>query len=250
MTAALPTQPGGFRLLHCATVGSTNDELKRLARDGAADRTVLWADAQTAGRGRRGRHWVSPPGNLYASLLLRPDCPVAAAAQLGFVAAVATAEALDRLAGVAVQCKWPNDLVLYGRKLAGILLESETGGGDRPDFVVVGIGVNLASAPQGTETPAIALSEAGARVTPQAALAGVAAALAPWLDRWAGDGFLPVRAAWLARACGLGGPVRVRLEQATLHGRFADLDEAGALVLDQPGGRRRVAAGEIFPAQG
>src|SRR5581483_7787209 len=139
---------------------------------------------------------------LYASLLLRPDCPVAAAAQLGFVAAVATAEALDRLAGVAVQCKWPNDLVLYGRKLAGILLESETGGGDRPDFVVVGIGVNLASAPQGTETPA----------------------LAPWLDRWAGDGFLPVRAAWLARACGLGGPVRVRLEQATLHGRFADLD--------------------------
>jgi BirA family biotin operon repressor/biotin-[acetyl-CoA-carboxylase] ligase len=250
MTAALPILPDGFRLLRYDTVGSSNDELKRLARAGAADRTVVWAGAQTAGRGRRGRHWVSPPGNLYASVLLRPDCPVAAAAQLGFVAAVAMAEALGRVAAVAVECKWPNDLLLHGRKLAGILLESETGGGERADFVVIGIGVNLASAPHGTETPAISLAETGAAVSPEVALAAFAAAFAPWIERWAKDGFAPVRAAWLGRACGLGGPVRVRLENATLFGRFADLDEAGALLLDEASGRRRVSAGEIFPALG
>jgi BirA family biotin operon repressor/biotin-[acetyl-CoA-carboxylase] ligase len=252
MTSETPALPADYRLIRYETLASTNDEAKRLAAAGAADGTVIWAGAQTAGRGRRGRCWVSPPGNLYVSLLLRPDCPVAAAAQLGFVAAVALADAATRLApGLPVACKWPNDLLCGGRKLAGILLESETSCGERADFVVVGIGVNVVSSPDRVERAATSLAEQGAGgLTPARVLAAFAEAFAAWRETWQAEGFSPVRAAWLARASGLGEAVRVRLERTTLTGRFVDLDEAGALLLQQPAGQLRIAAGEIFPVAG
>ncbi len=253
MNAPGPGLPEGFRLHHYATIGSTNDEAKALARAGAPDGTLVWAGEQTAGHGRRGRVWLSPPGNLYLSLVLRPDAAPSRAAQLGFVAALGLGDALAALTGPALRLryKWPNDLLANGKKLAGILLESETSATDRVDFVVVGIGANILSAPVDVEFPATSLAAEGiAGITPAVLLEGFARHFAGWARRWGEEGFAPVRAAWLARASGLGEGVRVRLERSTLFGRFLDLDDDGALVLDAAEGRRRIAAGDVFPARG
>jgi BirA family biotin operon repressor/biotin-[acetyl-CoA-carboxylase] ligase len=245
--------PEGFYLRHYASVGSTNDAAKTLARAGAPDMTLVWADEQTAGRGRRGRFWLSPPGNLYLSLVLRPECPAPRAAQLGFVAALGLGDALTPLVGPALQLryKWPNDLLADGRKLAGILLESETRASDRVDFVVMGIGVNIVAAPGNVEFPATSLTAQGvAGVTPEAVLEGFTRHFADWARRWRDEGFAPVRAAWLMAASGLGEAIRVRLDRGTLFGRFRDLDADGALVLDAAEGSRRIAAGDVFPVLG
>jgi len=251
MNSEDPLLPPGFRLLRYDTIDSTNAEAKRLARAGALPGTVVWAAEQSAGRGRRGRSWVSPPGNLYTSLLLDPECDPASAAQLGFVAAVALAEAVEAIAARAatVQCKWPNDLLANGRKLAGILLESETGPGGGLQFLVLGIGVNLASSPSGTAFPATSLAGEGiAGVAPGDLLAGFLPAMAGWLQRWRETGFAPVRTAWLARAAALGRTIVVRGDSTSCRGRFVDLDERGTLILEGETGRRRFAAGEVFPA--
>jgi BirA family transcriptional regulator, biotin operon repressor / biotin---[acetyl-CoA-carboxylase] ligase len=245
-----PLAPG-YRLISHDSIGSTNDEAKRHARDGAAAGTLVWALEQTAGRGRRGRAWVSPRGNLYMSLVMRPDCPVERAAQLGFVAAVAIGSALaemlpplDRLS-----YKWPNDVLLNGRKIAGILLESEMTVLDRLAFLVVGVGVNLAVAPQDTEFPATSVLEEGlGEIAPAAMLEAFSRHFQSWEQRWRKNGFTPVRTSWRAAAATRGEPIRVRLDAATLYGRFIDIDEQGALLLDCAGEHRRISAGEVFPA--
>ncbi len=252
-----PVLPSSYRLVCCDSIASTNDEAKRLARAGAAERTVVWALEQTAGRGRRGRRWVSPRGNLYTSLVLRPDCSPESAARLGFAAALAIGDALASLvpglAGLA--CKWPNDVLLDGRKIAGILLESElgrdanTGSGERLAFLVVGVGINLVAAPEDAEYPATSLAAEGCRAPePAAMLEALIRCFDVWERRWREEGFAPVRNAWLARATPLGQPIEVRLENRTLHGRFADLDRHGALVLETPDGPRLISAGDVFPA--
>jgi len=243
------TLPSPFRVIAYEAVGSTNDELKRVARAGESEGLIIRADRQTSGRGRRGRVWASPPGNLYSSTLLRPRCRPAEAAQLGFVAALAVAAAIGELASaVTISCKWPNDLLANGKKVAGILLESEMVAGDRPDFVILGVGVNLASSPAETSYPATSLAqEEAGEIAPATMLTAFIGRLAEWLKVWREGGFAPIREAWLARAIGLGEPIRVRLERGTLDGRFLDLDDDGALLLDSAGGRRRIAAGEIFP---
>jgi BirA family biotin operon repressor/biotin-[acetyl-CoA-carboxylase] ligase len=241
--------PAPFRLIAYETIGSTNDELKRLAREGAGEGLVITAARQTAGRGRRGRSWTSPSGNLYSSILLRPQCRAAKAAQLGFVAALGVADAIGELAPVVgLRYKWPNDLLANGKKVSGILLETEMVSGDQPDFVILGIGINLVSSPRDTPYPATSLAEEGApRITPARMIAALIRHFAGWLTIWQQDGFAPIREAWLGRAAGLGEPIQVRLERDTLHGRFVDLDNDGALLLDMPSGSRRVAAGEVFP---
>jgi BirA family biotin operon repressor/biotin-[acetyl-CoA-carboxylase] ligase len=260
MNAPGPTLPEGFRLHHYDTIGSTNDEAKALARAGAPDGTLVWAREQTAGRGRRGRSWLSPPGNLYLSLVLRPEGAPARAAQLGFVAALGLGDALaplvlghtpTALGGPALQVryKWPNDLLANGKKLAGILLESENAAKGRVDFVVVGIGVNIVHAPRDVEFPATSLEAEGVvGTTPAVLLEGFLRDFSGWARRWRDEGFAPIRAAWLGAASGLGERVRVRLDRDTLLGRFQGLDDDGALVLDAAEGRRRIAAGEVFPA--
>jgi BirA family biotin operon repressor/biotin-[acetyl-CoA-carboxylase] ligase len=185
-------------------------------------------------------------------LILRPDCPAPRAAQLGFVAALAIGGALramlPRLDGLAY--KWPNDVLANGRKLAGILLESEMTALDRLAFLIVGVGVNLnASPPQGTEFPATSVAEEyRAELTPAAMLEEFSNYFESWKKRWQSEGFAPVRADWLAAAGFRGEPIRVRLEAATLRGRFVDIDEQGALLLETAGEHRRVSAGEVFPA--
>jgi BirA family transcriptional regulator, biotin operon repressor / biotin---[acetyl-CoA-carboxylase] ligase len=247
MTGGPPRLPPGYRLVRYETIGSTNDAAKELARAGAAAGTLVWAGEQTRGRGRRGRPWASPPGNLYLSLVLRPDCPVAAAAQLGFVAALAVGEALGEPAGLGY--KWPNDILIDGCKVAGILLESEVGEGGRLAFLVVGIGVNIVSAPPASEFPAASLAAPGpAAPAPAALLERVVARFDTWAERWRVAGFAPVRAAWRERAVGLGATIRVRLESDALSGRFRDIDQEGTLLLETAAGCRHIAAGEVFPA--
>jgi BirA family biotin operon repressor/biotin-[acetyl-CoA-carboxylase] ligase len=251
MSGVGPVLPEGYRLLRYDRIGSTNDEAKALARAGGSEGTVVWAREQIAGRGRRGRLWQSPPGNLYVSLVMRPAAAPARAAQLGFVAALALAEGIGTLCGPAldISCKWPNDVLVAGRKLAGILLESDIADSGTIDFVVIGAGVNLASRPADVEYPATSLAEQGfPGIDPEPLLQAYIGRFDCWARVWRSQGFAPIRNAWLARAAGLGTEIRVRLERITLSGRFLDLDEGGSLVIDTAEGSRRIAAGEVFPA--
>ena len=150
---------------------------------------------------------------------------------------------------VVISCKWPNDLLVNDKKIAGILLETEMTAGDLPDFVVLGIGVNLASSPEDTPYPATSLAEEGiGGIALEMLVARFVGHFAEWENAWRDGGFAPIRRAWLRRASGLGGPIKVRREHDTLDGQFLDLDEDGALMLGTLGGTRRIAAGEIFPA--
>lgn len=243
--------PPGFRVVAFESVGSTNDEAKDLARSGSPERTVVWAGRQESGRGRRGRAWSSPEGNLYTSTILRPPVTPAVAAQMSFVASLAIAETAEAFlpAMAAVRCKWPNDVLVNGRKIAGILLESESGADGALAWLVLGVGINLRHFPQGTEFAATALAEEGAfNPDTGAALEVYAGRLAAWYARWRDGGFAPVRAAWLARAVNLGGPVVVRLSDRELTGTFVDLDSDGVLLLDRGDGGppMRIAAGDVF----
>lgn len=242
--------PAPFSHLRLDSAGSTNDEARRLALGGAAaDLLVVSAREQSAGRGRRGRVWVSPPGNLHFSVLVRIDS-LSTAAQLGFVAAVAVVDALSRLLPDAIfKAKWPNDVLAAGgdgvfRKCCGMLLEPAGG-----DWLVLGIGIDVVAAPppDGLLYPATALAELGYGGSDRDVLAAFCAAFAPRLAEWRASGFAPVRSLWLERARGLGEPVVVRLESETLTGTFAGLDEEGGLLLDQAAhGIRRVLAGDVF----
>ena len=232
------------------SVDSTNAEAGRLAAAGAADGTLVWARQQTAGYGRRGRAWVSPPGNLYCSLILRPDCPPIRAAQLGFVAALALAEALDDILPPASELafKWPNDILVNRRKVAGILLESSSGETGGLDWLILGLGVNIESFPDGVEFPATSLKAEGCGgVSVVALLEAYGRCFQAWSERWRDRGFEPVRAAWFGRAVGVGEAIEVRLPAETLRGRFAELDAGGALVMELEDGRRRtVTAADVF----
>jgi BirA family biotin operon repressor/biotin-[acetyl-CoA-carboxylase] ligase len=253
MTHPPPLVPTAYRPVLRETVGSTNDEAKTLARDGAEMGTVLWALEQTSGRGRSGHAWSSPRGNLYASMILRPACSAEEAAQLGFVTSLAVGDAVAELAPCCGQlaCKWPNDVLLGGRKVAGILLESEIGQDGRLTFLVVGLGVNLLSAPANTEFSATSIAAEGASSPPpETALHSFLRHFDSWARRWQQQGFAPVREAWRERAYALGGPIRARLDTATLHGRFIDIDQQGALLLETGGELRRISAGDVFPAHG
>ena len=243
------TLPPGYTLIALDEAGSTNDEAKERAGAGAPDGTVVWARVQRAGRGRRGRSWVSPPGNLYFSVILRPACEARSVAQLSFVAALAVLDLVDGSLPGRARCKWPNDVLVDGGKVAGVLLESALGPGGRVDWVVLGIGVNLASHPRiDGAIPSTSLAEAdGPTLAPDDALPLVLAALARRRREWETQGFAAVRSTWLARAHGLGGSVTVANGERRVTGVFEGLDEEGALVLAQPGGELlSIAAGDVL----
>jgi BirA family transcriptional regulator, biotin operon repressor / biotin---[acetyl-CoA-carboxylase] ligase len=240
--------PPGYRHIHFETIGSTNDEARRLAAAGDCGPVWITADEQTAGRGRRGRVWVSPKGNLMSTLLLNPQRPAAECAQLSFVSAIAAADTVARFAPEAdIQVKWPNDVLANGRKISGILLESASVGAE-PYFLAIGIGINLAHFPADTEFPATALAALGVPA-PRAhdALTQLAANFAKWYEEWRTQGFSPIRDAWLARAANLGGRIRARLTNEETRGVFEGIDQSGALLLRESADRvRTIAAGEVF----
>jgi len=228
-----------------AETGSTNSDMAVLAREGATEGLWLRAERQSHGRGRQGRSWESPPGNLYASTLvrLRPDDPPAAT--LALVAAVALQELIeDRANGAAVQIKWPNDLLIAGAKVSGILLERVD------DAVVVGFGVNLDAYPSGTDRPATSLRTA-AGSAPDAAdfLEALASGFATWLERWRSEGIAAIRRRWLEKAHPPGTALAVSegREGAVIKGLFDGIDEGGGLRLRLADGAvRTIQAGDIF----
>ena len=240
MTGA-PVLPDGWTLVALDSVGSTNYEAIRLADAGSPEGTVVWAREQSGGRGRRGRNWASPVGNLYSSTILRPDCAAMRAAELGFVAALAVGDIIPE--GRAVRLKWPNDVLVDGGKVAGILLESAIGQDGLVEHVVAGIGVNVTFAPQ---LPEMRYPGAALGGTVEAALEGLTRAMAARLAQWRRDGFEPVRAEWLARAGPLGLEVDVKLGDELVQGRFAGMYREGALLLDTVTGPRRIVAGELL----
>ncbi len=240
-------QAAGVRYIALETAGSTNAEALKRARTG--ERGPLWVTAasQSAGRGRRNSSWMSPPGNLYATLLLSEPSKPEQAPQLSFVAALALHDAVAACApqlGPSLTLKWPNDLLLGGAKIAGILIEGES----EPEFsVAVGIGVNCASHPVDTPFPATDLKASGALVTPAQVFTALSAAMLRRLAQWQrGQGFAAIRTDWLKRAAGLGGPIRVRLPERELSGHFEGLDEQGRLLLHTDSGVTTVTAGEVF----
>ncbi|MFH1157337.1 MAG: biotin--[acetyl-CoA-carboxylase] ligase [Pseudomonadota bacterium] len=234
-----------LKIVELDTVGSTNDHARRLAEEGAVSGTVVWAHEQTAGRGRQGNSWASPPGNLYMSMILRPRTNSTHVGQLSFLSAVALANVLETILPetAKITLKWPNDLLINRKKAAGILLETESRGAN-PSWVVIGIGVNVATAPE----KAISLHDVGVKdCEPVDVLEPLAREILSLAGQWEEEGFDPIRKAWLTRSCKPGEPLTARLPKETLMGTFDGLDHTGALLLTLADGRRRViASGEVF----
>jgi BirA family biotin operon repressor/biotin-[acetyl-CoA-carboxylase] ligase len=238
-------EQAGARLVIHDTIGSTNAEALDLARAGEPGPLWILAKRQTAGRGRRGRTWVSEPGNLYVSLLLTNPSPSRHSAELSFVAALALHDALSgRIPGLAARLalKWPNDLLIDRLKLGGILIEGEG------TAVAIGIGVNCAHHPAGTDVPATDLAAAGVRASPESLFGPLSATMVSRLALWdRGHGFPAVRADWLQRAWGLGKLIKMTLPEGERNGVFEGIDQRGHLVLRLADGTMRaIAAGEVL----
>ena len=251
--------PDGYRLLTFDVIDSTNEEARRQALTGASEKLVIIAAEQTAGRGRRGRQWVSKPGNLFFSILLRPAVPSAQAAQLSFAAALAVhgglKASLPEEAAAPIRLKWPNDLLFDEAKFCGILLEagSTASGGAEPDYLIIGIGVNLTDNPSDTPYPATnMLSATGHALEAQSVLAAITAVFDDLYIQWQQEGFEALRAAWLKAAHGLGGPIEVRQGDESISGTFAGMDEQGGLIVRlEDGSDVTIHAGDVyFPEMG
>ncbi len=240
----------GFRLSAHDTLPSTNTEALELARRGEQGPLWITARQQTAGRGRRGRAWVSPPGNFYGTLLLCDPAPPEAAAQLSFVAGLAVHDAIVDCAPTLrekLALKWPNDVLCATQKLAGTLIESEMV--DSRLAVAIGIGVNCMHHPVRTAYSATDLASAGVTVIADGLFRALAVAMARRLVQWGrGVGFASVRSAWLDRATGLGDVMQVRLPDRKFSGRFEALDDHGRLLLRLADDTlQTITAGDVFP---
>jgi len=241
----------GRRVL--ASIDSTNSEAARIAAGGLVGPEWILALNQTGARGRRGRAWSNPPGNFAATLVCRPVGAPAHVALHSFVAALALADAFTAATGRAepFSLKWPNDVLLNGGKVAGILLES-AGAGGALDYLSIGIGVNLIHAPDraalepGALAPVSLLQETGARVTPEEFLDLLAPAYAARAASFDANGFAPIREAWLTRAARLGQVITARSGATTTTGTFETVDDTGALVLKTAKGRQTIPAADVF----
>ncbi|GGH21430.1 BirA family transcriptional regulator, biotin operon repressor / biotin-[acetyl-CoA-carboxylase] ligase [Cribrihabitans marinus] len=244
--------PAGYGLHVLDEVDSTLNEAARIAPTMTGPVWIM-ARHQTAARGRRGRAWANPRGNLAATLVMRPDGAPEVAALRSFVAALALYDACIAVTGRAdgLTLKWPNDVLLNGGKLAGILLES-AGRADGVAHLTIGIGVNLAQAPEastlepGAVRPVSLLSETGAQVAPDDFLIELAAAFAGYETQFATYGFAPIRRAWLDRAARLGQPIVARTATSETAGTFETVDERGNLVLLTAKGRVNIPAADVY----
>ena len=230
-----------FTVWHHDRIGSTNDEARRLAREGAPHGTVIHADEQTAGRGRMSHTWFSPPGNLYLSILLRTGQPAARTAELSFLAALAVADTAEALLPrqTRAMLKWPNDVLVSGAKIAGILLEQVD------DATIMGIGLNVLEAPSNAAYKTTTIVANGGIASVDGARDILLDRLGKHLATWRAEGFAPIREQWLNRSYPIGAAIRVNSASQPVAGHFAGLDIDGALLLDTPQGRQRIVAGEV-----
>lgn len=238
----------GYRLIVRDEVSSTMEEARRALAQGDPGGLWIVARSQNAGRGRHGRQWGSPPGNLYTSLLLVQPCEPALAPQLGFVAGLALHDAVAKVTGLGspgLALKWPNDLLIGRAKIAGLLLEGESRGGRFS--VTIGLGVNVASCPAETPYPATFLKEHAPAASIEAVLGALSDAWVERFSAWSSPGgFGPIRAAWLERAAFLGETITLRLAEGPLSGNFLGLDPAGRLEIETGQGRRLIDAGDLY----
>ncbi|WP_323778740.1 biotin--[acetyl-CoA-carboxylase] ligase [Leisingera sp.] len=244
--------PAGYGKRVLAEVDSTLNEAARIAGELAGPEWIL-ALRQTQGRGRRGRDWKDPKGNFAATLVMRPQGAPDQAALRSFVAALAVYDACVAVTGRSegLSLKWPNDVLLKGGKLAGILLES-AGNGQGVNHLYVGIGVNLVETPMkewlepGAVWPVSLLSETGVQVTPEEFLEAVAEAFARHEQQFTTYGFEPIRTAWLERAAKLGEVITARTASSETEGTFETVDGSGNLVLNTAKGRVSIPAADIY----
>lgn len=244
--------PQGYGRRVLAEVDSTLDEAARIAPELAGPEWIL-ALRQTKGRGRRGRQWVDPKGNFAATLVLRPEGPADQAALRSFVAALALYDACISVSGrtEGFELKWPNDVLLNGGKLAGILLES-VGKGGKVSHLAIGIGVNLIETPSaewldpGAVWPVSLLSETGIQIDPESFLDALAGSYAHYEAQFVTYGFEPIRTAWLARAARLGEVITARTDTTETVGTFETVDASGNLVLKTAKGRVSIPAADVF----
>jgi BirA family biotin operon repressor/biotin-[acetyl-CoA-carboxylase] ligase len=244
----------GYRLLSLDATQSTNDDAVRAAREGDPGDLWIVAREQLAGRGRHGRQWASPPGNLYASLLLIEPCEAASAPQLGFVAGLALHQAVEAVTGIGaprLALKWPNDLLLDGAKLSGLLLEGHRIG--QTLAIVIGFGVNVTDAPSNTPYPATTVRSVSSGATREGLLEALSSAFASTFAAWKAslrmneaDPFGPIRRLWLERAAGLSTEVTLRLPSGERRGRFEGLDRLGRLQLRTEAGLEQIDAGDLY----
>ena len=213
----------------------------------------ILAGEQTAGRGRRARIWASPRGNFHATYVMKPSEGLDVIVLRSFAAALALREAFIAVTGLpnAFALKWPNDVLLNGGKIAGILLES-AGAGKSASYLAIGMGVNLIAAPDaaqvepGALAPVSLLAETGYRIAPETFLNHLAPAYARWEACFTAQGFDPLRAEWLSHATRLGETIRARTGNATHEGRFETIDNTGALILHTSSGRMAIPAADVF----
>ncbi len=242
-----------YKLFEFETIDSTNEEAKRLIASGQVDFSfaVIWSKSQSKGRGRTGKQWLSPAGNLYVSLLMKIDYNVRTASQISFIAAHALGEVISPLlaAGYKLHYKWPNDVLIDGKKLAGILLESVVGAKEknRLEWLIVGVGVNIEEIPKDLPIPATSLENCG--------ITGVSAKdlLTKFVDSfnsersiWENQGFSSVKAAWLDRAYKIGEPIKIKLGANEFSGIFHGINDGGDLELLVDGKTKLISSGEVF----
>ena len=243
-------QSHGFRILGYDCISSTNDEADRLARNGAPDRTLVWALSQNYGRGRLGRSWVSPEGNLYTTALLAPGLPLGRLQELSFVASLAVHDTVAGLLPNAdLVLKWPNDVLLGGAKISGILTETLARGAS---FVaLLGVGINLAHAPVAARYPTTALADHLAEpLAVEGLLDLYLKALSARYALWCSDGFPPIREAWTARSRWIGRKVSVESGEQTISGRYDGIEADGALIVAAADGVvHRISAGDVRLAE-
>ena len=248
MTKILPDLPPGISLISRETVTSTNYEAKLLANDGAPEGTVVWAKAQTHGKGRMNRNWVSKPGNLYSSIIFRPRTSLAQATQIAFLPALALGEVIARYVSVSnYSFKWPNDVLLNKKKLSGTLVESGDWSTNESKWLVIGCGVNIANSPTGTQFPATSIFEETKELIPvKDALFCYYQFVYEWYLRWAKEGFSSVRNAWIKHAYGLEEIMTANCGQQSYTGRFIGLDNNGALKIQTDVGLRTIRAADVY----
>lgn len=237
-------------LVELGEVDSTNAHAQRLSEAGERGPVWIRANAQSSGRGRKGRHWVSKPGNLYTTLLITPDAPLASLSQLSFVTSLAVYDLATHVLGsdTDLSLKWPNDVLLNGRKLSGILAETiPVTGADRVS-VAIGCGVNLQHAPDGTRYGATCLADHGPAVEPGEVWSYFIGALSGWLDVWSdSQGFDAVRQAWTDRSDQIGTTISLDLGGNFTSGLFQGLAVDGALMLETADGTiQQIRAGDVI----
>lgn len=240
--------PPGYQLRTYRTLESTSLEAKRLAGEGASSGLWVLADQQTGGKGRQGRTWESLEGNLFASLLLYPACDISRIPELSFVSAVAVAGTLRHFSESQITCKWPNDVMVEGKKTAGILLEAESSGNPQKPWVVIGIGINVSASPSGVDYPATCLNDhRGTAVSRDEAFEVLAEKMSEALTRWAMDGFGPIRTLWLNQAYNRGEKIKIESAGKAQEGTFEGLSKTGALLLkDNQGTLFEIISGTVI----